>query len=148
MDSTSIRAGSSRRPHTTSASPSGDSRTAALPSSMPTGSPVGRGARPGTLQPVRLPGAAGQRPVLQGGGGDADVPPVGGAGLPVEQRDGAQAGGPRLLPVVPELVQQREVEPGLRQPGLQIGGPGQQRARVLVPPVADQRERAVGGLPP
>ncbi len=40
IESTSIRAGSSRRPQTTSASPSGESRTAALPSSIPVGSVV------------------------------------------------------------------------------------------------------------
>ncbi|CAM5710826.1 hypothetical protein SALBM217S_00384 [Streptomyces griseoloalbus] len=50
MDSTSMRAGSSRRPHTTSASPSGDSRTAAPPRSMPRGSPESV-AEPGTLSP-------------------------------------------------------------------------------------------------
>ena len=45
-----MRAGSSRRPHTTSASPSGDSRTAALPSSIPVGSPVAA-PPPGTWSP-------------------------------------------------------------------------------------------------
>ena len=149
MDSTSIRAGSSRRPQTTSASPSGDSRTAALPSSMPTGSPARRlRRRPGTFSPYACQARRASGQSWSAVAAMPDVPPVRGAGLAVQQGDGAQPGGPRLLPVVPELVQQRQVEPGLRQPGLQVGGAGQQRARVLVPAVADQRERAVGGLPP
>lgn len=45
-----MRAGSSRRPQTTSASPSGESRTAALPSAIPRGSPVGEPS-PGTFSP-------------------------------------------------------------------------------------------------
>jgi hypothetical protein len=106
------------------------------------------GGDPGHPEAVRLPGAAGQRPVLQGCGGDADVPPVGRPGVLLEQGHGAQSRGAGLLPVVAELVQQGEIEPGLRQPRLHVRGTGQQRSRVLVPAVADQRERAVGGLPP
>ena len=149
-DCTSIRAGSSRRPQTTSASPSGESRTAALPSSMPSGSPWPRhcAGPPGTLSPYACQARRASGQSCRAVAAMPDVPPVGGAGLPVQQCDGAQPGGPRLLPVVPELVQQRQVEPGLRQPRLQVGGAGQQRARVLVPAVADERERAVGGLPP
>ncbi len=156
--------------------PSGGRRTAAGwtaprygrgPAAAPTrprpplrGQPYGRAAEvhaerltgvrrvPRGAQSVGLPRPAGQRPVLEGGRGDADVPPVGCADVPVEQRDRPQPRRPGLLPVVPELVQQGEVEPRLRQPGFQVCGARQQSARVLVATVADQRERAVGGLPP
>ena len=50
IDCTSMRAGSSRRPQTTSASPSGEMRTAALPSPIPDGSPEAA-ASPGIFRP-------------------------------------------------------------------------------------------------
>ncbi|EGJ74812.1 hypothetical protein STTU_2023 [Streptomyces sp. Tu6071] len=102
----------------------------------------------GEPQPVRLPGAPGQWPVLERGRRDPHVPPVGSPGRAVEQGHGAQTGGPRGLPVVPELVEEGEVEPGLGEPRLQVGGAREQRPRVLVPAVADEGERAIGGLPP
>ena len=120
----SIRAGSIRRPHTTSASPSGESRTAALPSCMPVGSrPPPRSCDcPGTRSPYACQA---RRASGQSCRAVAAMPTFHQSGAPVspvQQRDGAQTGGARLLPVVPELVQQREVEPGLREPRLQVGG--------------------------
>ena len=117
---------------------------------QPTGSspPPRAGAAPGIRRPYACQA---RRASGQSCRAVAAMPRFHQSGAPtgaVEQRDGAQPGDPGLRPVVPELVQQRQVVPGLREPRLQVGGPGQQRARVLVAAVVDQRERLVGGLPP
>ena len=97
MESTSIRAGSSRRPHTTSASPSGESRTAALPRSMPTGSPA---RRPPASAGRRRRAPAARTPARPGGpaaspaGRSRRCPTFHQSGAPVSRSSSATARSP------------------------------------------------------